>query len=204
MKKIALAVTIAALAGSAVLAADRGPQPPQPRPGWIDSMTSVEGAEKFNKRAKAINDGLDQVWSQQGWTVADVHNVLKTHCKGMTGEKFSGGNRAVAPILADGICSQYVRDMGDFVESGKTNNLAKCSALHGAIKRTGKIKSEPVWWYVGDEAERLEKHLLRIANTPFIVRRVYISSEETLEEAEVIRNPLYKGNKFYCPFKEKS
>jgi hypothetical protein len=196
-------LTIAAVAGGAALASDRGPQPPQPRPGWIDSMTSVEGAEKFNRRAKAINDGLDQLLTQEGRRVADVHAVLKTHCKGMTGEKFSGGNRAIAPILADGICSQYVRDLGDFVKTGKTNNFAKCSALHGAIKHTRKIKSDPVWWYVGEEAARLERHMLRMANTPFMIRRVYISSEETLEEAEVIRNPLYKGHKFYCPFKEK-
>jgi hypothetical protein len=196
-------LTIAAVAGGAALASDRGPQPPQPRPGWIDSMTSVEGAEKFNRRAKAINDGLDQLLTQEGRRVADVHAVLKTHCKGMTGEKFSGGNRAIAPILADGICSQYVRDLGDFVKTGKTNNFAKCSALHGAIKHTRKIKSDPVWWYVGEEAARLERHMLRMANTPFMIRRVYISSEETLEEAEVIRNPLYKGHKLYCPFKEK-
>jgi hypothetical protein len=122
----------------------------------------------------------------------------------VTGELFAPGFYDLGPIIHSGICGKYKSDFGNFVKSGNTRNLAKCSALQSAIRKIRKLKSTDIWWYVGDEGVRLEQHLLNIVATNFTMQIIYTNRnpDGSINMDGVIMNPLSKGKHFSCPVRD--
>jgi hypothetical protein len=153
---------------------DRGPKPPQPREGWITPFLRESAATKWNERAAQFNDAFDQVLYPKDDapqpSLDDFYAVLDQHCSGTMGEAI-GGLGELQPIIHGGLCGQYKTDLKSFIKRGKTKNFAQCRALHKAYERLTSLRDQPHWWYIGQEGERLEKHLKRISEAPMQLRR---------------------------------
>jgi hypothetical protein len=179
--QIALAQSAAPAATPAPITPGQGTPPPQPRAGWVTTMTSVAGTEKFNARAKAINDGLEYWFST---SVVDgkapgsgyLLNMLNEKCRGVTSEQMSGGLAELAGPIHSGVCGQWKSDMSAYYEGGRTRNFAFCSNFRGAVRSIDRMRSNPnIWWYVGVEADRLQRNLTRLGNTEIGWSKEYIN-----------------------------
>jgi hypothetical protein len=169
---------------------DRGPKPPQPREGWITPFLRESAAMKWNERAAKFNDAFDTLFqTKDGATQAsvdDFYAVLDQNCSGTMGEAI-GGLGELQPIIHGGLCGQYKTDLKTFLKRGKTKNFAQCRALHKAYDRLTSLRDKPHWWYIGQEGERLEKHLKWISNSPMQIKRP--NSDKVIAE-------------FSCPMKD--
>jgi hypothetical protein len=146
---------------------DRGPKPPQPREGWITPFLRESAATKWNERAAKFNDAFDTFFnpkdgSPAGTGVQEFYDILDQHCSGTMGEAI-GGLGELQPIIHGGLCGQYKSDLKTFLKRNKTKNFAQCQALHKAYDRLTSLRDKPHWWYIGQEGERLEKHLKQIS-----------------------------------------
>jgi hypothetical protein len=153
---------------------DRGPKPEQPREGWITPFLRESAATKWNERAAKFNDAFDAYFEPKAGapetTPVDFHNILDQHCSGTMGEAI-GGLGELQPIIHGGLCGQYKSDFKTFLKRGKTKNFAQCQALHKAYDRLTSLRDKPHWWYIGQEGERLEKHLKQISQTKMQLTR---------------------------------
>lgn len=173
---------------------DRGPKPQQPREGWITPFLRESAATKWNERAAQFNNAFDQFFPAQDGTsqstpqggVSEFYDILDKHCSGAKGEAIDGMGE-LEPIIHGGLCGQYKTDLKTFLKRGKTKNFAQCRALHKAYERLTSLRDKPHWWYIGQEGERLEKHLKFISNSPMQLTRA--------KDNQVIAE-------FHCPMKD--